>query len=105
MPLIITLTHQKGGVGKTTLACNLYRYFADRLECAILDIDPQGSISESYNLIGNDEEAFWKDVKIIDNKPFQDGLSFEALKERKEKVILIDTPPYLTDYLYSSLTP
>jgi chromosome partitioning protein len=42
---IITVAHQKGGVGKTTLALNLGFCLKHSLRVAILDSDPQGSIS------------------------------------------------------------
>ena len=42
---IITVAHQKGGVGKTTLALNLSACFAQGLKVGILDIDLQGSLS------------------------------------------------------------
>jgi chromosome partitioning protein len=44
MPIIITLAHQKGGVGKSTLAINLCGHFAQAgHQTALVDIDPQGS--------------------------------------------------------------
>jgi chromosome partitioning protein len=44
MAKIITLAHQKGGVGKSTLALNLALCFKDQLRAALIDADLQGSI-------------------------------------------------------------
>ncbi|MDB5285288.1 MAG: ATPase [Mucilaginibacter sp.] len=44
MGKIITLAHQKGGVGKSALALNLALCFKDQLSVALIDSDIQGSI-------------------------------------------------------------
>jgi chromosome partitioning protein len=44
MAKIITLAHQKGGVGKITLAINLALAFQDQLSVALVDTDLQGSL-------------------------------------------------------------
>lgn len=82
---IITVAHQKGGVGKTTLALNLAHCFAEDAKVGIADTDVQGSISDLKTLI--------QGVDIID---------IESVLKRKTDgydVVIIDTPPYLTNRL------
>lgn len=93
MPSIITLAHQKGGVGKSTIALNLYGYFSQSgLKTAIVDIDPQGSITafvefseaHGFNLIRRTDFATYADLLQL---------------VRGFEVVLIDTPPYLSKEL------
>ncbi|MBR3920964.1 MAG: ParA family protein, partial [Oscillospiraceae bacterium] len=45
---IITLTNQKGGVGKTTTVCALCGVFSSRNKKVLaIDLDPQGNLSFS----------------------------------------------------------
>jgi len=79
MSKIITIAHQKGGVGKSTLALNLAYSFAKNVNTILTDIDPQGSTIQLQGLI--------PDVTIV---PFNSDIynqNFDAL--------FIDTPPYL----------
>jgi chromosome partitioning protein len=43
--MIITLSHQKGGVGKSTVAWNLAVYFSKIIPTRIIDLDTQRSLS------------------------------------------------------------
>ena len=63
MPKIILITHQKGGVGKSTLTFNLAQNIAANSRVAVLDFDLQGSLSQLEELV--------TDFKII---PYQDKL-------------------------------
>ena len=93
MPSIITFAHQKGGVGKSTLALNLYGYFAQAgLSTALVDIDPQGSLTAFVGFSGSDR------FQLIGRKDFKD---YADLLERVQgfEVVIIDTPPYLSKEL------
>ncbi len=83
---IITVAHQKGGVGKTTLALNLGFCLKHSLRVAILDSDPQGSISGLGEYAG---------IEGLDLIPLED----RGKGQDKYDVAIIDTPPYLTELL------
>jgi chromosome partitioning protein len=93
MSLIITLAHQKGGVGKSTLALNLYGYFSQSgLRTALVDIDPQGSISSFVEFAGADN------FHLVRRKDFATYADLLA-KVQGFEVVIIDTPPYLSKEL------
>lgn len=93
MPSIITLAHQKGGVGKSTTALNLYAYFAKAgLKAVIVDIDPQGSITGFIDFSGADRFNL---IRRTDFKTYAELLQ----KVQDFEVVLIDTPPYISNEL------
>lgn len=97
MPLIITLAHQKGGVGKSTLATNLRGYFAGGgYKTALVDIDPQGSLSKLVHTFS--EQAGRDPEDVIGRTDFKD---YDDLARRLESydIAIIDTPPYLSKEL------
>jgi chromosome partitioning protein len=96
MPLIISVAHQKGGVGKSTLALNLTSFFKrNGAESAVVDADAQGSISNLISSFGADNA--YGSVNLIPRNSFK---SFTELTKMKQyQVLLIDTPPYLSSNL------
>jgi chromosome partitioning protein len=83
---IICIAHQKGGVGKTTLALNLAACFKKGgLSVGVLDTDVQGSLSgisadlDGINFVPADELSNYKTL------PYD--------------FLIIDTPPYLINTL------
>ena len=87
MPKIITLAHQKGGVGKTTLTLNLAYSIQEQLNVAVIDLDIQGSISQLKPLIEN------VSLDIIS------GIDVNDIQSLPYDVVIIDTPPYLSSEL------
>jgi len=85
MAKIITVAHQKGGVGKSTLALNLAYRFAREVPTALTDMDPQGSTSRLKGMKGTIDVLDFKSVEQLKSQPFQ--------------VIFIDTAPYLNKNL------
>jgi chromosome partitioning protein len=87
MPKIITLAHQKGGVGKSTLAANLAASFKNNVRTAIMDVDPQGTITQLSKIYTG-----------IDVIPYS-----EKVSNLEYDIIFIDTPPYLSENLLQIL--
>ena len=97
MALIITLAHQKGGVGKSTLATNLRGYFAGGgYKAALVDIDPQGSVSKLVRTFATQEGR--EPEHIIERGSFKDYGELLKLLEAYD-IAIIDTPPYLSKEL------
>lgn len=82
MPKIILITHQKGGVGKSTITYNLANTFALDSKTAICDFDLQGSLINS---------------KEYSNVPVYSADDFKKLLKSDYDFIFVDTPPYITN--------
>lgn len=87
MTKIITIAHQKGGVGKSTLALNLAYRFGKEVKTALTDTDPQGSIMQLK--------------EIVEGIDILDFTGIENLKSKPYDIIFIDTPPYLGENMIS----
>lgn len=86
---IIAVSHQKGGVGKTSLTVNLALCYAYDLKVAVIDTDLQGSLQGIAPMITG--------VDVLQFEDYQNDIN--KLKNLDYDILLIDTPPYLTDNL------
>jgi chromosome partitioning protein len=89
---VIAVASQKGGTGKTTL-CGHLAVQAERTGAgpvALIDTDPQGSLSDWWNARGPETPAY---VQTSLATLTQD---LAALREAGVKLVFIDTPPALT---------
>jgi chromosome partitioning protein len=81
--MIIATVNQKGGSGKTTTCLNLAGIFSERGKVAVLDTDPQGSLSKVYGMR----------TKPFPVEVFQDPEFSEGHPALTNPMTLIDTPP------------
>ena len=91
--LVIALASQKGGSGKTTLSGHLAveAEKAGAGPVALVDTDPQGSLAAWWNVRTEKTPAFAK-VGVFDLQS-----AMEQLKRSGIKLVIIDTPPAITD--------
>ena len=90
---VITISQQKGGTGKTTLAVHLALAFIKyhNLKVAIIDTDPQGSLGKWFMIreekkLSNDNLTF-KTASLW-------GAQYESKTLKKNNdIVIIDTPP------------
>ena len=90
---ILVLASQKGGTGKTTLSGHLAveAHNAGVGPVALIDTDPQGSLSQWWNARKAPEPLF---VKV---GPFELAKILEDLTRSGIKLAVIDTPPAITE--------
>jgi chromosome partitioning protein len=93
MPIVITVAQQKGGAGKTTLAANLAVALAPGRRVALLDADPQKSLTRWRSL----REAWGgADVALdfLEVAGWRIGIELERIG-RMHDLVVIDTPPQI----------
>jgi chromosome partitioning protein len=93
MATVITVAQQKGGAGKTTLAANLAAALAAKRRVALLDIDPQKTLTRWNELRGarNGQAAR---ITFSDVAGWRLRGELDRLK-RDHDIVLIDSPPQI----------
>lgn len=92
--IVLCVTQQKGGAGKTTLCAHLaVALAAGRRQVMALDIDPQQSLATWYRkreeIFGDEDDGL--DVEVINDLRRSSQVRKLA---RKRDIVLIDCPPH-----------
>ena len=90
MALIITIAQQKGGAGKTMIAANLAVCWAGAHRVALLDIDPQRSLTRWHTL--REARPGLRTLQFSDVSGWRIRGELERLS-READIVVIDTPP------------
>ncbi len=91
MSRVITIAQQKGGAGKTTLAANLAAAFAATRRVAVLDIDPQRSLSRWHGLRAG---VTAPGITLSDVSGWRLARELDRLRLGHD-ILIIDSPPQL----------
>jgi chromosome partitioning protein len=93
MAKIIAIAQRKGGAGKTMLAAQLAVALAATNSVALLDIDPQGSLTAWARLRAAAPKA-GANIPVTSLSGWRLGGEIDRLKAAHD-IILIDTPPVI----------
>ena len=90
---VITISQQKGGTGKTTLAVHLAMAFIKyhNLKVAIIDTDPQGSMGKWF-MIRTEKKVSNENLTFKTASLWGAQYESKTLKNDHD-IVIIDTPP------------
>jgi chromosome partitioning protein len=91
---IVTIAQQKGGAGKTTLAIHLgLAWAASGRRVAIIDIDPQASLSTWFRLRNERRGTGSTPIEALAVSGWRVTAEVER-QAREHDIVLIDSPPH-----------
>lgn len=91
MAVVITVAQQKGGAGKTMLAAQLAAAMAANRRVALLDIDPQASLTRWHSLrAGKNAPA----IHLSTVSGWRLGGELDRLRQQFD-VLIVDSPPVI----------
>ena len=91
---IITIAQQKGGAGKTTLAAHLaLAWAAGGSRVAVIDIDPQASLSAWFRLRRERRNHPAPDIDVTAITGWRVAAEVER-QARNHDIVLVDSPPH-----------
>jgi chromosome partitioning protein len=91
---IITIAQQKGGAGKTTLAAHLaLAWAAAGQSVAVIDIDPQASLSTWFRLRRERRGAAAAGIDVVSITGWRVAAEVDR-QARGHDVVVIDSPPH-----------
>jgi len=93
MAFVITVAQQKGGTGKTTLAANLATCLAGGRRVALLDIDPQRSLTRWFG-VRSARERPAAPLTLSDVSGWRLAAELQRLRQEHD-IVIIDTPPQI----------
>lgn len=91
---VITIAQQKGGAGKTTLAAHLGVILSEYgLKVAMLDVDPQGSLTHWYKIRESVDQSELAPLTFVSCTGVRISSEIARLKKTHD-FIIIDSPPH-----------
>ena len=93
MAFVITVAQQKGGAGKTTLAANLAAAWGADFKVALLDIDPQRSLSRWHAMRAGNARARGE-IHLSEVAGWRLAAELDRLRARHD-IVIIDSPPQI----------
>jgi len=89
---IIAVAQQKGGAGKTTLAAQLAVAWAGNRRVALMDIDPQSSLT-AWHALRSENGRDVAPIHLSDVSGWRVGTELDRLRNDYD-IVLIDCPPH-----------
>lgn len=97
MAKVITIAQQKGGAGKTTISAHLAVAFSQRgKRTAIIDIDPQGSLSTWHRIRAEKFGEEYTGLTAVSSNGWKLQSEIANLADDND-IIIIDSPPHIEE--------